>query len=140
MNVWKLVRNAAVPVVCGITASVAVGAFCGNASAATGHGPATAIHSAAAPKALSRQLLGQVSGPTYLEASAPVAGVYAVEYDVTGNAAFDTYIDGTELGYVGASPGVYQTRSVSLSAGGHLVQVAGPEGSGQASVYLVQIS
>lgn len=85
-----------------------------------------------------RQLLGTVSGPTYLEASVPSAGNYAIEYDITsGVAFFDTYINGTELGYVGGGTGAYLTRSVPLTAGGQLVQVAGPEGSGTANVYIV---
>jgi hypothetical protein len=66
------------------------------------------------------------------------AGTYAIEYDLTANAAFfDTYVDGTELGYIGGATGTYLTRSVQLSSGGHLVQVAGPEGSGTANVYIV---
>ncbi len=84
-----------------------------------------------------RQLIGEVSQSTYLEASVPGSGSYRLEYDVTGLAFFDSYVDGTELGYVGGTDGNYLTRPVALSAGGHLVQVVGPEGSGTAQVYLV---
>ena len=81
-----------------------------------------------------------MSSPQFLEASAPSAGTYLIEYDITGNAAFfDTYVNGTELGYVGGSEGTYQTLTFPLAAGGVLVQVAGPEGSGQANVYLDQV-
>ena len=85
-------------------------------------------------------MIGQTGGPTYLEASVPVTGTYLLEYEITGVAFFDTYVDGTELGYVGGAGGTYQTRALPLSAGGHLVQVAGPEGSGTARIYLVQVS
>ena len=87
-----------------------------------------------------RQLLGTVTTSTYLEASTPRAGTYAIEYDVTGTAFFDTYVQNTELGYVGGTTGVYLTRPIRLTAGGHLVQAVGPEGSGSARVYLVQTS
>ena len=87
-----------------------------------------------------RQLLGMVTTSTYLEASTPKAGTYAIEYDVAGTAFFDTYVDNTELGYVGGTTGVYLTRPNRLTAGGHLVQAVGPEGSGSARVYLVQTS
>ncbi len=87
-----------------------------------------------------RQLLGQVSGPAYFEASPPAAGSYAVEYEITGSGFFDTYVDEVELSYVGGPAGIYRTRALSLSEGGHLVHVVGPEGSGTASVYLVQVS
>ena len=86
-----------------------------------------------------RQLIGQVDESAYLEASVPSTGSYVIEYDVSGVAAFDTYVNGTELGYVGGPTGAYQTRAVQLTAGGQLVQVVGPEGSGTASVYIVQV-
>ncbi|HEV2636408.1 MAG TPA: hypothetical protein VGX23_14755 [Actinocrinis sp.] len=111
----------------------------GFAATANAASTPAAPGSAHAPKACSRQLIGTVSSPEYLEASAPAAGKYTVEYDVTGTAYFDTYVNGTELGYVGGGTGTYHTRSFSLSAGGVLVQVAGPEGSGQAKVYLDQV-
>ena len=97
-----------------------------------------AVRPAQAQDSCYRQLIGTVSSPQYLEASAPSAGTYTIEYDITGTAFFDTYVNNSELGYVGGSSGVYQTRTFSLPAGGVLVQVAGPEGSGQASVYLDQ--
>ena len=87
-----------------------------------------------------RQLIGTVSTTTYLEASTPAAGTYALEYDITGLAFFDTYVDGTELGYVGVPDGAYRTRAVPLRPGGHLIEAVGPEGSGTARVYLVQTS
>ncbi|WP_410623616.1 hypothetical protein [Amycolatopsis sp. cmx-8-4] len=87
-----------------------------------------------------RQLLGRVSGSAYFEASLPAAGGYAIEYDITATAFFDTYVDEVELGYVGGPAGVYRTRSLTLTKGGHLVHVVGPEGSGMASVYLVRVS
>ncbi len=90
--------------------------------------------------AAGRQLLGQVSGSAYFEASLPAAGDYAIEYDITATAFFDTYVDEAELGYVGGPAGVYRTRSLTLTKGGHLVHVVGPEGSGMASVYLVQVA
>ena len=93
---------------------------------------------AATPAAPYRQLLGTVSASTYLEAGVPRAGKYSIEYDITSNAAFfDTYVDGTELGYVGGSTGTYLTRPVQLNDSGHLVQVVGPEGVGTAKVYIV---
>jgi hypothetical protein len=80
-----------------------------------------------------------VTASTYLEASIPTAARYAIEYDITtANAAyFDTYLNGTELGYVGGVTGRYVTRAVRLSAGGQLVQVVGPDGSGTADVYII---
>lgn len=139
MSVRKLRRNTAVPVVFGVTVSVAVGVLSGTAGAASGQGGTVEVRTAPAQSTQSsRQLLGQVSRPTYLEASTPAAGVYAIEYDIKGTAFFDTYLDGTELGYVGGPTGTYRTRSISLTAGGHLVQVTGPDGSGTASVYLVR--
>lgn len=95
-------------------------------------------HPAQAQDSCYRQLIGTVSSPGYLEASVPSAGTYTIEYDIAGTAYFDTYVNGTELGYAGGSSGVYQTRTFPLAAGGVLVQVAGPEGSGQADVYLDQ--
>ncbi len=115
-----------------MTAMVALTPGTGSASALTG------IHPAQHQNGCYRQLIGTVSSPGYLEASAPSAGTYSIEYDITGSAYFDTYVNNTELGYVGGSTGIYHTRTFSLSAGGVLVQVAGPEGSGKASVYLDQ--
>ncbi len=100
----------------------------------------TANSASAATTPPIRQLIGTVSGPTDLEVGVPGSGTYAIEYDVTGTAFFDTYVDGTELGYVGGSDGAYQTRPVQLSSSGHLVDVSGPEGSGTADVYLVAVS
>lgn len=78
-----------------------------------------------------------MNAPTYLEASVPDSGNYLLEYDIDGLAFFDTYVDGTELGYVGGITGVYPTRALPLTAGGHLIEAVGPEGSGTARVYLV---
>lgn len=130
-----LVPYAAVSALCGLAISVAVGVSPGVAGA----DPASAARPVAAPAALYRQLIGQVSSPTYLEASTPAAGTYRIEYEIVGTAFFDTYVDGIELGYVGGPTGTYRTRTLRLSAGGHLVQVVGPEGSGRAKVYLAQV-
>ncbi|MEU6404304.1 hypothetical protein [Streptomyces sp. NPDC046985] len=135
MRITEPARHAVVCLTLGLAASLAAGAACAPAEAAAGPARTGAVSAAAY-----RQLIGQVSGPAYLEASVPADGVYAIEYQITGNAAFDTYLNGAELGYVGGSTGAYRTRSVRLSAGGLLVQVAGPEGSGRASVYLVRVS
>lgn len=140
MSARKLLRSAQFSVVAAATV-FAAGLVPATASAAPTPAASSAhkIHkSHKIHTATYRQLLGTVSGPTYLEASVPSAGNYAVEYDITsGVAFFDTYINGTELGYVGGGTGAYLTRSVTLTAGGQLVQVAGPEGSGTANVYIV---
>ncbi|MFB9465572.1 hypothetical protein [Streptomyces cinereospinus] len=140
MKISKLVKAAAVPMVLGVVASVVAGAY--PASAASERVPASPVKSIVSEAGQPRQLLGQVagSGPTYLEASAHTAGIYAVEYDIKGTAFYDTYVNDVELGYVGGGTGIYRTRPVSLSAGGHLVKIPGVEGSATASVYLVQIS
>ena len=138
MNTRKMTQAAAFSLLLG--AAVSVAGVVPVAAAAPSSSETAQIQAATAANPLSRQLLGQVSGPADFEASAQTAGVYAIEYEITGNAFFDTYVDNTELGYVGGSTGTYRTGSQSLSAGGHLVHVAGPEGSGTASVYLVQIS
>ena len=134
MNPAKLLRAAAIPAapVLAVTAMVVLTPGTGSASTPLG------VHPAQPQAVCSRQLIGTVSSPGYLEASAPSAGTYSIEYDVTGIAFFDTYVNNTELGYVGGSSGAYQTSTFPLSAGGVLVQVAGPEGSGQANVYLDQ--
>lgn len=128
----SLPTYAVLPALAGLAAAAI--AVAGPAGAAGGAPVAAAP--AAAPAAAYRQLIGQVSRPTYLEASTPAAGKYRIEYEITGTAYFDTYVDGIELGYVGGPTGTYRTRSLRLSAGGHLVQVVGPEGSGSAKVYL----
>lgn len=89
-----------------------------------------------------RQLIGTASAPTYLEASVPTAGNYAIEYEVTTKSAayFDTYVNGVRLGYVGGVTGTYRTRSIQLPAGGQLVRVTGPSGIGSAKVYIVSTS
>ncbi len=139
MKMSQLMRTASVPVLLSAVAAVVVGTQ--PAGAVSGRAPVSAVTSVvqAGP---SRQLLGQVtgSGPTYLEASAHTAGTYAIEYDIKGTAFYDTYVDDIGLGYVGGGTGIYRTRSLTLSAGGHLVSVPGVEGSATASVYLVQIS
>ena len=96
-------------------------------------------HPAHAQTACYRQLLGTVSSPQYLEGSAPAAANYTIESDIVGTGFFDTYINNAELGYVGGPSGVYHTRAFPLAAGGVLVQVAGPEGSATARVYLDRI-
>ena len=108
------------------------------ATTAPGHqGTTSAASERATPY---RQLLGTITTkPVIFEASVPVRGTYLFEYEVTGLAYFDTYVDGTELGYVGGSTGTYQTRTVQLSAGGHLVDAVGPHGNGTARIYIVQI-
>ena len=128
-SVTALVGSAALLVV-GLTPAAA-----GSTSATS------AAHTAVSHKTHYRQLLGTVTGATYLEASVPTAGTYAIEYDITTTDAayFDTYINGTELGYVGGVTGRYVTRAVQLSAGGQLVQVLGPDGSGSADVYIVSV-
>lgn len=120
------------------TVAVAPAALASTGSATpSAHASTTAHHEAAA----GRRLLGTVSGSTYLEASVPADGTYAIEYVTSGGVSFwDTYVDGTELGYVGGAPGTYRTEAIALRAGGHLVQVVGPEGSGTAEVYGVRIS
>ncbi|MEU3508267.1 hypothetical protein ABZ733_10090 [Streptomyces longwoodensis] len=139
MHITRPARKAAVSLALGITACVAAGTFCVPAATAATGGPAP-LTPATTHTAAFRQLIGHVSGPAYLEASVPASGSYTIEYQITGNAAFDTYVNGAELGYVGGSTGTYRTRTVKLPAGGVLVQVAGPEGSGQAAVYLVSVS
>ncbi len=139
MHVITFGRRAAATVVLMAASAVAVAPTAATAVAPAAISSGTAQHPAAS-KSPYRQLLGTVTASTYLEASTPTAGTYAIEYDVTGTAFFDTYVDNTELGYVGGSSGVYLTRPITLSAGGHLVQVVGPEGSGSAQVYIVQTS
>lgn len=103
----------------------------------TGAAHAANTTSVSVHQAGSRQLLGTVTGVTDFEASPPSAGTYVFEYEVDGVSGWDTYVDGAELGYVGGPTGVYRTRTVALTAGGHLVRVAGPEGYGSARAYLV---
>lgn len=109
------------------------------AALAVGLAPAAITSASAATAPAYRQLIGTVSSSTYLEASVPKNGNYAIEYDiVSGTAFFDTYLKGIELGYVGGSAGsVSVTKKLWLRAGGQLVQVAGPEGSGTARVFIV---
>lgn len=132
-------RAAALATALSATVAVAPAALASTGETApSAHGWAAAHHAMA-----QRQFLGTVSasGPGYLKASAPADGTYAIEYVTSGGVSYwDTYVDGTELGYVGGVPGTYQTKTITLKAGGHLVQVAGPEGSGTAKVYGVKIS
>ena len=134
VNPAAFVRTAAIGAVPVLAVLAAVTLNPGVSSASIPAG----VHPAQAQDSCYRQLIGTVSSPGYLEASAPSAGTYTIEYDITGTAYFDTYVDNTELGYVGGSSGEYQTSTFPLSACGVLVQVAGPEGSGQADVYLDQ--
>ena len=88
-----------------------------------------------------RQLLGRVPDASYFEASVPTDGTYAIEYDVTdGVGFFDTYLDGSDLGYIGGGVGSYQSDPQQLKAGGHLLHVVGPEGSARAEVYVVSVN
>lgn len=131
-------RSAQLVAVSATAALLAVAVTPAAASAATA--PSAPANATPRHQPRYRQLLGTVTTGTYLEASVPTAGTYAVEYDITATAAFyDTYLDGTELGYVGGATGTYLTRSIRLTPGGHLVQVVGPEGSGTANVYLVSV-
>ncbi len=118
------------------------------AASATPTPAAPAVHATHAARAAAchhhahyRQLIGTVTAGTYLEASVPTAGTYAIEYDITTTSAafFDTDLNGTELGYVGGVTGRYVTRTVQLTAGGQLVQVVGPDGAGSADVYLISV-
>ena len=111
------------------------------ASATPGHATPATRAAACHHRVHYRQLIGTVTAGTYLEASVPTAGTYAIEYDITTTSAafFDTYLNGTELGYVGGVTGRYVTRPVQLTAGGQLVQVVGPDGAGTADVYLISV-
>ncbi len=134
MNRRNLQRAVTVAVSCTI-AGAAVACATDSAEAASISRPADPA-TAAAPY---RQLLGRVTETAYLEASVPSAGRYVIEYDVSGVAIFDTYLNATELGYVGGPTGIYRTHAVPLTAGGQLLEVVGPEGSGTASVYIVRV-
>ncbi|HEY2059156.1 MAG TPA: hypothetical protein VGH57_12375 [Amycolatopsis sp.] len=139
MNARKIGRKTAVAVICGVAVSAALGVSAGSASAAP---QVTGAHSSVAAKPQFRQLIGHVIASGYFEASAPVAGNYAIEYDVTkGIVYYDTLIDGVGLGSAGGPAGTANhTAATPLTAGGHLVNVAGGEGTGEADLYLVQIS
>lgn len=129
----QLIRSARVTTAA-VAAVLAVGLTPGLARA-TASTP-TSAHTTAATTY--RQLIGTVSSSTYLEASVPKNGSYAIEYDIiTGTAFFDTYLNGTELGYVAGSKGTYFTKTLYLPAGGQLVRVVGPEGVGTARVYII---
>ena len=136
MNARKIGRKMAVAVICGAAVSVALG---GSASASP---QATGVHTSVAAKPQFRQLIGHVVASGYFEASVPVAGNYAIEYDVTkGIVYYNTLIDGVGLGSAGGPAGTTNhTAATPLTAGGHLVNVAGGEGTGEADLYLVQIS
>jgi len=130
----------------GALLTLGLGSAAANATPAVHATPS--VHAAAATRAGGchhrahyRQLIGTVTAGTYLEASVPTAGAYAIEYDITTTTAayFDTYVNGTELGYVGGVTGRYRTRPVQLTAGGQLVQVVGPDGAGTADVHLVSV-
>ncbi|WP_328608663.1 hypothetical protein OG943_05935 [Amycolatopsis sp. NBC_00345] len=138
MNAQKWGRKTAFAIICGVAVSVALGASTGTAGAA----PVMGVHSSPAAKPLFRQLIGHVVASGYFEASAPVAGSYAIEYDVTkGIVYYDTLVDEVGLGSVGGPAGTTnRTQPTPLTAGGHLVNVAGGEGAGEADLYLVQIS
>ncbi len=138
MPAHRHARTAAAALAAAIAVTTVCVASAGTASAT--RLTATGDPSLTATSESFRQLLGYVDGPASFEASTPTAGSYVIEYTVTGTAFFDTYVNGTELGYVGGPTGTYRTRMLPLSAGGQLVHVAGPEGAGTASVYLVQIS
>jgi hypothetical protein len=134
MAISKLGRSVVASALCVLGAAAAVGL-------APGTGNASSSVVAGVTQPVSRQLIGQVSdGPAYFEASAHVSGTYVIEYEVTGLAFFNTYVDEVELGYVGGPDGTYQTRPFALSEGGHLVHAVGPHGIGQAKVYLIKVS
>ncbi|WP_410589362.1 hypothetical protein [Amycolatopsis sp. lyj-23] len=137
MNVRKLGKTAQASLVLGVAISAACVAP--TAAGATVLDSVAQVQSKVVEASPARQLLGWVSSDAYFEASAPAAGVFALEYDLEGTAFFDTYVDDVELGYVGGSAGVHRTRPLSLTAGGHVVHVVGPEGSGTASVYLIKL-
>jgi hypothetical protein len=102
----------------------------------------TGAYGSVAPKPLFRQLVGHVSASGYFECSAPVSGSYAIEYDVTkGIVYYDTLVGDVALGSAGGpAGGAYRTAAMPLAAGGYLLNVAGAEGTGEADIYLVQIS
>ena len=127
-------RLAAIAATCGLAVSTAVGMTAGVGNAATVANGATVVQEAT----LYRQLVGEVQRSMYFETSVPTSGAYVIEYELQGVAYFNTYLNGVELGYVGGVTGVYQTRPQQLSAGGHLLKVTGPHGSGTAKVYIVQ--
>jgi hypothetical protein len=142
MNARKLGRKTAVAVICGVAVSVVLGASAGTAGAAQAPARVAGAHGPLASKPLFRQLIGHVVASGYFEASAPVAGNYAIEYDVTkGIVYYDTLVDEVGLGSAGGPAGTTNhTAATPLTAGGHLVNVAGGEGTGEADLYLVQIS
>ena len=139
MNARKIGKKTAVAVICGVAVSAALSVPAGAASASP---QVTGAYGSIAAKPQFRQLIGHVVARGYFEASTPVAGSYAIEYDVTkGTVFYDTLIDEGELGYAGGPAGTTNdTAATSLTAGGHLVNVAGGEGTGEADLYLVQIS
>lgn len=114
-----------------VASAVILLAVLGATSAAGAVSAVATTVTVADEKTESRQLLGIVTGVTDFEVSAHNAGAYAVEYEVADVSFWNTYINGLELGYVGGSTGVYRTRSVTLTAGDHLVRVTGPEGHGR---------
>lgn len=142
MKTRKPTRRTVILATCGLVAATAVGLTPAMGNAATTEAGAPAV----VQTAPYRQLVGRVSGPKLFESSVPVNGTYAFEYVVLDGvfAAYDTYVDDRlpGLGYTGGVPGgPYRTvQTVQLSAGGHLVKVVGPEGSGSADVYIVQVS
>lgn len=144
MKIRNPSRRSAILATCGLVAAAVIGLTpaMGNAATAT----ATSSGNAAVQPAPYRQLLGRVTGPQLFESSVPVNGTYAFEYVIRDGvfAAYDTYVNDRlpSLGYTGGVPGgPYRTgKAVQLNAGGHLVKVVGPEGSGSADVYIVQIS
>ncbi len=145
---YRLRRAATGAVVSAAGALLTVGLIPAAANA-TPTSPATrSVHATPATRAAAchhrvhyRQLIGTVTAGTYLEASVPTAGTYAIEYDITTTSAayFDTYLNSSELGYVGGVTGRYVTGTVQLTAGGQLVQVVGPDGAGSADVYLISV-
>ncbi len=145
---YRLRRAATGAVVSAAGALLTVGLVPAAASATPAVHATRSGHAARATRAAGchhraqyRQLIGTVTAGTYLEASVPTAGTYAIEYDITTTSAasFDTYLNGVELGYVGGVTGRYRTRTVQLTAGGQLVQVVGPDGTGTGDVYLISV-
>ncbi|GIJ51713.1 hypothetical protein Val02_85990 [Virgisporangium aliadipatigenens] len=75
----------------------------------------------------------------------PCAGTYTIAYEIlNGWAYYSSYFNGwtTPLGYAGGGPGqrYYSGSDVVLTAGVHEVRIVGPEGRGDAKVFLVASS
>ncbi len=139
MRKLHLSRRTAISAMCGLalTAAVTVVPSVSHASTTV---EATATSPSATTPTAYRQLIGTVTTSTYFEASVPTEGTYALEFVVQeGVAYFGAYINDIDLGHAGGAKGAHQTRPVRLNAGGLLVHIVGPDGSGTADVYIVQV-